>query len=33
MCMYVVYIHAGIHADTHTYAMLKANAYVYVFLS
>jgi hypothetical protein len=31
--MFVVYIHAGIHADTYTYALLKGNAYVYVFLS
>ena len=33
MCMYVVHIHACIHADTYTYALLKGNAYVYVFLS
>ncbi len=33
MCMYVVYIHASIHADTYTYALLKGSAYVYVFLS
>ena len=33
MCMYVIHIHACIHADTYTYALLKGNAYVYVFLS
>jgi hypothetical protein len=33
MCMYAVYIHASIHADTYTYALLKGSAYVYVFLS
>ncbi len=31
MCMYVVYIHADIYADT--YALLKGNAYVHVFRS
>jgi hypothetical protein len=30
MCMYVVHIHACIHADTYTYALPKGSAYLYV---